>query len=111
VKLNIELLDKRAELAARRDTLKADLAKLDDDLLALDRVLTLFDPTIDQRPASGLEGLAPVSAAVRSRKVSSEPLGAPASRSRSPSAPRRPKSRSSGLAEPSHHGSLSITMA
>jgi hypothetical protein len=51
VKLTNELLDKRAELAARRDTLKADLAKLDDDLLALDRVLALFDP--DYQPATG----------------------------------------------------------
>jgi hypothetical protein len=51
VKLTNELLDKRAELAARRDTLKADLAKLDDDLLGLDRVLALFDP--DYQPATG----------------------------------------------------------
>jgi hypothetical protein len=40
-----QLLDKRAESAARRDGLKAEIAKIDGDVDALDRVLALFDPS------------------------------------------------------------------
>jgi hypothetical protein len=40
-----ELLDKRAEFGARHDDLKAEIAKIDEDIAALDRVLVLLDPS------------------------------------------------------------------
>jgi hypothetical protein len=40
-----QLFDKRAELATRRDGLKAEIAKIDEDIGALDRVLALLDPS------------------------------------------------------------------
>lgn len=45
-----ELLDKRGEFAARQDGLKAEIAKIDEDIAALDRVLALLDP--DYQPAN-----------------------------------------------------------
>jgi hypothetical protein len=46
-----ELLDKRAEFAAHQDGLKAEIAKIGEDIAALDRVLVLLDPSY--QPANG----------------------------------------------------------
>ena len=40
-----ELLEKRAALAARQEEIKAENARLDEDLAALDHVLSLLDPS------------------------------------------------------------------
>jgi hypothetical protein len=41
----VELLHKRSELADRQTAIKLEISEIDQDLAALDRVLTLLDPS------------------------------------------------------------------